>query len=169
MLRVVIHTGDIRLYHLKELAMIIIHQTKTLSKYQLETQQWLGSPPGSKQLQPVPDGSTWLLGTWSSKGPLNDTQNQTKHCLGRYWHPNRASSLTIYDPWPLLKQLIMNNQSFILKPFPCHGFQQVIFQNWDRDGSGDISVAELTRVLKRLRLGCLGPWGKSPNYPWRFE
>lgn len=30
--------------------------------------------------------------------------------------------------------------------------QQVkdIFQNWDRDGSGDISVAELTRVLKRL-------------------
>ncbi|CAL1173831.1 unnamed protein product [Cladocopium goreaui] len=27
---------------------------------------------------------------------------------------------------------------------------QDIFQNWDRDGSGDISVAELTRVLKRL-------------------
>lgn len=27
---------------------------------------------------------------------------------------------------------------------------KAIFQNWDRDGSGDISVAELTRVLKRL-------------------
>mmetsp|Transcript_8701 Transcript_8701/g.10050 ORF Transcript_8701/g.10050 Transcript_8701/m.10050 type:complete len:136 (+) Transcript_8701:75-482(+) len=27
---------------------------------------------------------------------------------------------------------------------------KVIFQNWDRDGSGDISVAELTRVLKKL-------------------
>lgn len=31
--------------------------------------------------------------------------------------------------------------------------QQEIFQHWDRDGSGDISVAELTRVLNKLTLG----------------
>ena len=69
--------------------------------------------------------------------------------------PNRASSFPIYDQQSLLKQLILNHQSLILNKLFYHFMVswQVIFQNWDRDGSGDISVAELTRVLKRLCLG----------------
>lgn len=41
----------------------------------------------------------------------------------------------------------------------CTGFVQEIFQTWDRDGSGDISVAELARVLTKLRLGWI--WVKQ--------
>ena len=91
----------------------------------------------------------------TSNAPLNDTQNTALEGTCIQIDPNRASSLPISDQQSLLKQLILNHQSLIQNKL-FHHFMvswQDIFQNWDRDGSGDISVAELTRVLKRLCLG----------------
>ena len=77
---------------------------------------------------------------------LGVAQNATHWGYAAFGPPCYFPGWTLLDPEPT----IFEPRTPFLSRTPSV-FQE-IFQKWDRDGSGDISVAELTRVLTKLRL-----------------